>query len=60
MQIERETVQLCYTKHYYANPGDDLFSSYCQMLWTGFDSGGVLDLDPIDELRPRDHGPEAG
>ena len=27
-------------------------SSYCQMLWTGFDSGGVLDLDPIDEFGP--------
>ena len=24
--------------------------SLCQMLWTGSDSGGVLDLDPIGEL----------
>jgi hypothetical protein len=25
--------------------------SLCQMLWTRFDSGGVLDLDPVDEFR---------
>jgi transposase len=30
--------------------GED--SSLCQMLWTGSDSGGVLDLDPIGELCP--------
>lgn len=30
--------------------------SYCQMLWMGFDSGGGLDLDPIDKLDPRDDG----
>jgi hypothetical protein len=34
--------------------------SYCQLLWTGFDSGGVLDLDSIDELGPGDHGLETG
>ena len=33
----------------------DNLKSLCQMLWTGFDSGGVLDLDPIDELGSRDH-----
>jgi hypothetical protein len=25
-------------------------SSYCQMLWIGFDSGGVIYLDPVDEF----------
>jgi hypothetical protein len=24
--------------------------SYCQMLWIGFDSGGVIYLDPVDEF----------
>jgi len=36
-----------------------IYPSYCQMLWTGLDSGGVLDLDPVDELRPRGHGLKA-
>ena len=35
-------------------------ASYCQILWTRSDSGGVLDLDSIDELGPRDDGMEAG
>ncbi len=34
--------------------------SYCQMSWTRFDSGGVLNLDPIDELGPRDDCLETG
>jgi hypothetical protein len=27
-----------------------LMTSYCQMLWIGFDSGGVIYLDPVDEF----------
>lgn len=32
---------------------------YCQMLWPGVDSGGVLHLDPIDELHAPDQVLEA-
>ena len=35
-------------------------TSYCQLLWMIFDSGGVLYLDPVNEFGSRNYGLEVG
>ena len=37
----------------------EIARGYCQLLWPGVDSGGVLHLDPIDKLHASDHVLEA-